>query len=125
MGIADNSRMMIMDSRSLQAESSLTQGMIANAHTSIEIDKDIDKITGICSRILHTQEDLDRMRYGVTNKLEPWYSAFLNMSTDPLASPSYKMQGPLPYATRNATGGSPGKTQISYDSVASLLNALM
>lgn len=70
-------------------------------------------------------EDLDRMKYGVGNETDPWYSAYLNMSADPLASSSYAMKGPLTYVTRNATGSSPGKTQLSYDSVASLLNALM
>ncbi|PQE27274.1 GPI anchored protein [Rutstroemia sp. NJR-2017a WRK4] len=75
--------------------------------------------------ILHTQADLDRMKFGVANKLDPWYPAFLNMSRDPLASASYKMRGPLTFATRNGTGSSPGKTAISNDAVASLLNALM
>jgi hypothetical protein len=65
------------------------------------------------------------MKYGVGNQTDPWYSAFLNMSGDPLASSSYTMLGPLTYVTRNATGSSPGTTQLSHDSVASLLNALM
>ena len=75
--------------------------------------------------ILHTQDDLDRMKDGVTNKRNPWYPAFLNMSADPLASSSYQMKGPLPYVTRKNTGHSPGKTELSYDSVAAVLNALM
>lgn len=76
-------------------------------------------------RILHTLDDLDRMKYGVGNKTDPWYTAYQNMSGDPLASSSYTLRGPLAYVTRNATGSSPGKTELSYDSVASLLNALM
>jgi hypothetical protein len=65
------------------------------------------------------------MKQGVANKLDPWYPAFLNMSSDPRASASYTLQGPLTFATRNATGASPGKTEISSDAVAAELNALM
>jgi hypothetical protein len=75
--------------------------------------------------IFHTQTDLDRIKNGVANKSEPWYLAFLNMSGDPLASSSYEMKSPLTYATHNATGSSPEKTDISSDSVAAVLNALM
>jgi hypothetical protein len=75
--------------------------------------------------ILSLQGDLDRMKYGVGNKTDPWYSAFLNMSGDPLASPSYTLQGPFTTVTRNNTGSSPGTSELSHDSVASLLNALM
>ena len=76
-------------------------------------------------RILSVQSDLDRMKYGVETQTDPWYSAFLNMSGDPMASSSYAMQGPFNYVTRNNTGGSPGTTELSHDSVAALLNALM
>lgn len=65
------------------------------------------------------------MKHGVANKLSPWYPAFVNMSNDPLALSSYKMRGPLPYVTRNATGHQPGKTELSTDSVAAVLNSLM
>ncbi|RFU24816.1 hypothetical protein B7463_g11524, partial [Scytalidium lignicola] len=65
------------------------------------------------------------MKTGVKFRLDPWYPAFKSMSLDPLASSSYTMLGPLTFATRNATGSSPGKKQISYDSVAAVLNALM
>ncbi|CAI7613555.1 unnamed protein product [Penicillium manginii] len=34
------------------------------------------------------------------------------------------MKGPLSYVTRDVSGSSPGKTQLSHDAVASLLNAL-
>ncbi|KAL3475176.1 chondroitin AC/alginate lyase [Aspergillus californicus] len=74
--------------------------------------------------ILSTKEDLDRMKYGVGNQTDPWYTAYQNMSSDSLASSSYTMKGPLTYVTRNATGSSPGKSELSHDSVASLLNAL-
>ncbi|KAH8817034.1 chondroitin AC/alginate lyase [Xylogone sp. PMI_703] len=75
--------------------------------------------------ILHTKADLERMKIGVKLRQDPWYPAFKSMSLDPLASSSYKMLGPLTFATRNATGSSAGKKQISYDSVAAVLNALM
>lgn len=65
------------------------------------------------------------MKQGVANKSDPWYPAFINMSGDPLASASYVMKGPMTFATRNATGSSPGKTEISSDAVAAVLNALM
>lgn len=76
-------------------------------------------------RILSLQSDLDRVKHGVGNKTDPWYSAFLNMSGDPMASSSYPIRGPFPFVTRNNTGGSPGTTELSHDSVASVLNALM
>ena len=75
--------------------------------------------------ILSVQDDLDRMKYGVGNQTNPWYSAFLNMSGDPLASSSYTLKGPFTTVTRNNTGGSSGTTELSHDAVASLLNALM
>ncbi|KAK9489356.1 chondroitin AC/alginate lyase [Lipomyces doorenjongii] len=92
-----------------------------------------DSVTkrGVCGRkfihpgILHTEDDLNRMKDGVAKKRDPWYPAFLNMSQDPLASSSYIMKGPLTFVTRNGTGGSPGKTQLSSDGVAAMLNALM
>lgn len=74
--------------------------------------------------ILHSQDDLDRMKDGVANKRNPWYPAFVKMSADPLASSTYQMKGPLPYVTRNNTGHSPGKMELSHDSVAAVLNAL-
>ena len=75
--------------------------------------------------VLHTAEDLQRMKTGVTYKQDPWYPGFLLMSQDPLANASYDMQGPLSFATRNATGAEPGKAEISSDAVAAELNALM
>jgi hypothetical protein len=77
-----------------------------------------------CTSILSTREDLDRMKYGVGNQTDPWYTAYQNMSSDSLASSSYTMKGPLSYVTRDVSGSSPGKTQLSHDAVASLLNAL-
>jgi len=65
------------------------------------------------------------MKIGVQQKLDPWYPDFMSMSLDPLASATYVMKGPLTFATRNATGPSPGKAEISSDSVAAILNALM
>jgi hypothetical protein len=78
----------------------------------------------MCS-ILHTEDDLNRMKYAVQAKLDPWYPAFLNMSLDPMAMSNYTLEGPMAYATRNATGSSPGKAQISADGVAAVLNAIM
>ncbi|KXL44798.1 hypothetical protein M433DRAFT_78139, partial [Acidomyces richmondensis BFW] len=75
--------------------------------------------------ILQNDEDLSRMKFGVQKQVEPWYTAFLNMSGDPLASAAYQMEGSMAYVTRNNTGPEPGKDELSHDAVASLLNALM
>lgn len=90
-----------------------------------EANFDSLNLTMAHNSILQGPENILRMKQGVQMELEPWYTAFLNMSGDPRASNTYQMEGPMSYVTRNNTGPEPGKVEIASDSVASLLNALM
>lgn len=70
----------------------------------------------------HTHEDLERMRIGVANQLEPWYSAFANFSADVYSSSSYKMKGPFPVISRGSVSN---YTSFTSDARAAWQNALM
>jgi len=72
--------------------------------------------------ILHSREDLDRMKRAVANKEEPIYSGYQVFIQNPASQYSYKMQGPLKTVGRNPTVG-----QGTYDSDANAAhqNAVM
>ncbi|GAC75879.1 hypothetical protein PANT_18c00103 [Moesziomyces antarcticus T-34] len=70
----------------------------------------------------HTHEDLERMRIGVANQLEPWCSAFANFSADVYSSSSYKMKGPFPVISRGSVSN---YTSFTSDARAAWQNALM
>ena len=46
--------------------------------------------------ILHTQEDLSRIKSLVDNRTQPAYGSWEKLSSDPKSSPDYRIQGPFP-----------------------------
>ncbi|WP_230471168.1 alginate lyase family protein [Hymenobacter jejuensis] len=72
--------------------------------------------------LLHSQEDLDRMRRAIAAKQEPIYAGYEVFRQNPASQATYAMQGPLAMVGRNPTVG-----QGTYDSDANAAhqNALM
>jgi hypothetical protein len=72
--------------------------------------------------LLHSREDLERMKEGVANKEEPIYSGYQIFIQNPASQYTYKMQGPMEMVGRNPTVG-----QRTYDSDANAAhqNAVM
>ncbi|HEX3024236.1 MAG TPA: alginate lyase family protein [Chitinophagaceae bacterium] len=72
--------------------------------------------------LLHSKEDLDRMKDAVAKKQEPVYSGYLKFIQNPVSHFEYKMLGPLKTVGRNPTAG-----QKEYDSDANAAhqNAVM
>lgn len=63
--------------------------------------------------ILHSREDLERMKKAVADKEEPVYAGYQLFLQNPASQYDYKMQGPLAMVGRNPTVG-----QGTYDSDA-------
>jgi hypothetical protein len=72
--------------------------------------------------ILHSREDLERMKKAVATKQEPIYAGYKIFIQNPASQFNYKMQGPLPMVGRNPTVG-----QSTYDNDANAAhqNAVM
>ena len=72
--------------------------------------------------IMHSQEDLDRMKKAVANRSEPVYSGYQVFIQNPASQHTYKMQGPMQMVGRNPTVG-----HATYDSDANAAhqNAVM
>jgi hypothetical protein len=72
--------------------------------------------------LLHSREDLERMKKAVANKEEPIYSGYQIFIQNPASQHTYKMQGPMAMVGRNPTVG-----QGVYDSDANAAhqNAVM
>ncbi|HET9570678.1 MAG TPA: alginate lyase family protein [Bacteroidales bacterium] len=72
--------------------------------------------------LLHSKEDLERMKMALIQKQEPIYSGYLKFIQNPVSQSDYKMLGPLPMVGRNPTVG-----QKEYDSDANAAhqNAIM
>lgn len=72
--------------------------------------------------ILHSREDLERMKAAVANKEEPIFSGYRLFIQNPASLYFYKMQGPLKTVGRNPTVG-----QATYDNDANAAhqNAVM
>lgn len=72
--------------------------------------------------LLHSLEDLDRMKNAVANKEEPIYSGYQVFIQNPASEHSYQMKGPMEMVGRNPTVG-----QTTYDSDANAAhqNAVM
>ena len=65
--------------------------------------------------LLHSTEDLKRMKEAVSNKQEPIYSGYLKLMENPVSLNSYQMQGPMEMVGRNPTVG-----QGTYDTDANV-----
>src|ERR1044071_1292050 len=72
--------------------------------------------------ILHSREDLERMKKAVANKEEPIYAGYQVFVQNPASHFDYKMQGPMAMVGRNPTVG-----QATYDNDANAAhqNAVM
>lgn len=74
--------------------------------------------------LLHTREDLDRMRQQVAAEKDPWKSGFEKLRDDAQSRPDYKLRGPRAAVTRE-TGNVDGNDQMIADGNAAYQNALM
>jgi hypothetical protein len=72
--------------------------------------------------ILHSKQDLHRMKDAIGNKQEPIYSGYQLFIQNPASQFSYKMQGPLETVGRNPTVG---QTIYDNDANAAHQNAVM
>lgn len=72
--------------------------------------------------ILHSKEDLQRMKVAVAKKQQPVYSGYQLFIQNPASQFTYKMQGPLPGVSRNPTVG---QTAYDNDANAAHQNAVM
>src|SRR3990170_7050847 len=72
--------------------------------------------------LLHSMEDLDRMKNAVVNKTEPIYSGYQVFIQNPVSQHNYQIKGPMETVGRNPTVG-----QTTYDSDANAAhqNAIM
>ncbi|HEU4901410.1 MAG TPA: hypothetical protein VFT06_01430, partial [Flavisolibacter sp.] len=72
--------------------------------------------------ILHSREDLERMKKAVANKEGPTYAGYQVFIQNPASQYTYKMQGPMVAVGRNPTVG-----QAAYDNDANAAhqNAVM
>ncbi|KAK9425383.1 putative Chondroitin AC/alginate lyase [Seiridium unicorne] len=70
----------------------------------------------------HTHDDLERIRLGVENEVEPWKSAYANFSTNQYSQSSYVMQGPKSVLCR---GSCSNYTSLTNDARAAYQNSLM
>lgn len=73
--------------------------------------------------LLHSRQDLDRMRERVAAGEEPWKSGFDKLRKDSQSQSNWKLRGPFEVVTRG--GASPGNAQMVLDGNAAYQNALM
>ncbi|KAH7052295.1 chondroitin AC/alginate lyase, partial [Macrophomina phaseolina] len=73
--------------------------------------------------IWHTREDLDRIRTGVLEGIEPWASAYAAFSADPFSQSTYTMRGP--HAILSRGGSASNYSSLTADARAAWQNALM
>ena len=74
--------------------------------------------------ILHTQEDLSRIKSLVDNRTQPAFGSWEKLSSDPKSSPDYRIQGPFPIISRADEYGYT-KAPCEDDFNAAYYNALM
>jgi hypothetical protein len=74
--------------------------------------------------LLHSREDLDRMRQRVAAGEEPWKGGFAKLRADGQSKADWKLRGPFEVVTR-ATGADRGNPQMVVDGNAAYQNALM
>lgn len=74
--------------------------------------------------ILHSQEDLERMKSMVQQGREPWASGFEKLKTHPESSAEWRVRGPFKRVVR-APGGSLNRNEMDADANAAYQEALM
>lgn len=72
--------------------------------------------------LLHSKEDLERMKVALIQKQMPIYSGYLKFIQDPASQADYKMLGPMAMVGRNPTVG---QKQYDSDANAAHQNAIM
>jgi Fibronectin type 3 domain-containing protein len=72
--------------------------------------------------LLHSRQDLERMKVAVAQKQEPIYSGYLKFIENPASQYSYRMLGPLAVVGRNPTVG---QKEYDADANAAHQNAIM
>ena len=72
--------------------------------------------------VLHSKEDLERMKAKVSAKAQPWLGGFDVLASSKYASADYRLRGPV---TNCTIGGGKGQYEIRDDSSAAYCNALM
>ena len=72
--------------------------------------------------VLHSKEDLERMKAKVSAKAQPWLGGFDALASSKYASAGYRLRGPV---TNCTFGGGKGQYEIRDDSSAAYCNALM
>lgn len=73
---------------------------------------------------LHKKSDLQRMRYMVEAKIDPWYTSFLELQEDPMASFDYAVRGDS-FRRLSRDGDRENAAAYQSDVTAAYLNALM
>jgi hypothetical protein len=93
---------------------------------SIEVGK-IKTNSFVHPGLLHTTNDIQRMKSMVTEQREPWHTAFLSFAADSHSSLSYSIEGPDAVVTRDVSSSitNAGNSRLAQDSVAALQLALM
>lgn len=74
--------------------------------------------------ILHSREDMNRIRSAVKNNLDPQVDSFTILKSQDTASADYKIQGPFPYIARDGVNKHT-KAPVENDVNAAYHNALM
>ncbi len=74
--------------------------------------------------LLHTQDDLDRIKTNVAHRVEPWKAGFARLKDHPQSKADWKMRGPFASVTRDPKG-SLHNTEMWLDANAAYQNALM
>jgi hypothetical protein len=74
--------------------------------------------------ILHTREDMERIRHYMKQKIDPPIGSYDILKKLPTASPDYKIQGPFSYIARDGVNRYT-KTPVENDCNAAYRNAMM
>ncbi len=73
-----------------------------------------------------TRSDLDRMKYAVKNKMEPWYTSYMNLMADTRSSFNYSVKGdPSWTEVKKTIPNAVNKHEYESDIQAAYQNALM
>lgn len=75
--------------------------------------------------ILHTQESLRFIRQKITEKQEPWLTAFQHFTNHPQSQATWKMRGPFAAVSRDKPPLQFGNVEMELDANAAYQNALL
>lgn len=75
--------------------------------------------------VSNTRSDLDRMKYAVKTKMEPWYSSYLALMADTKSNHNYSIRGNPEWTYLNRENPAVNKHEFENDVQAAYANALM